>query len=174
VTSPAAELDGKGGGTKREEGEARMADAADVRQSGSELNRLLLAGVLVVTAFLVLLLISLYLLPAQRLQIPELQPTIRVARVADFPVGTGRVVSWGARVVLVVRRSAETYYAVQGTAPSDGCLLKWDEQGLQIVSPCTHLVYDLHGTVVTGLSTVPLRRYGVFVHGDVVYVKEAP
>lgn len=151
-----------------------MPDTVHVRESGSELNRLLLAGVLAVTAFAVLLVIALYLLPAQRLQIPELQPTIRVARVADFPVGTGRVVNWGARVVLVVRRSAATFYAVEGTAPSDGCLLKWDEQGLQIVSPCSHLVYDLHGNVVTGLTTVPLRRFGVFVHGDVVYVKEAP
>jgi nitrite reductase/ring-hydroxylating ferredoxin subunit len=149
-------------------------DTVDVLESGSELNRLLLAGVLVVTAFAVLLVMVLYLLPTQRLQIPELQPAIRVARVADFPVGTGRVVNWGSRVVLVVRRSAAMYYAVEGTAPSDGCLLKWDEQGLQIVSPCTHVVYDLHGTVVTGLTTVPLRRYGVFVHGDAVYVMEAP
>jgi nitrite reductase/ring-hydroxylating ferredoxin subunit len=151
-----------------------VSDTAQAPESGSELNRLLLVGVLVVTAFLVLVVFALYLLPAQRLQIPELQPMIRVARVDDFPVGTGRVVNWGSRVVLVVRRSDATYYAVQGTAPSDGCLLKWDEQGLQIVSPCSHLVYDLHGTVVTGLTTVPLRRFGVFVHGGVVYVKEAP
>jgi hypothetical protein len=31
-------------------------------------------------------------------------------------------------------------------------------------------VYDLHGNVVRGLSTVPLQRYEVFVRSGVVYV----
>jgi len=41
------------------------------------------------------------------------------------------------------------------------------------VSPCSYLVYDLHGNVVRGLTTVPLRRYGVFVREGIVYVTES-
>ena len=40
------------------------------------------------------------------------------------------------------------------------------------MSPCSYLVYDLHGNVVRGLTTVPLQRYGVFERQGAVYVRE--
>lgn len=114
--------------------------------------------------------IGLYLLPPEHLQLAELQPAYRVSREADFPVGTSRVVNWGERVILVVRTADQAYAALQGTAPTDGCILNWDPASLRVLSPCTYLVYDLHGNVVRGLSTVPLQRYAVFVRDGVVYV----
>lgn len=149
-----------------------MSDApsTDSRSGDLELNRILLLGVLGFTAVLVVLAATLYSLPTERLHIPELQPAVRVARVSDFPVGTGRVVNWGDQVILVVRRSEAGFFAVQGSAPTDGCLLNWDSEALRIVSPCDHLIYDVRGNVVTGLSTLPLRRYGVYQRDGVVYV----
>ncbi|HMA45299.1 MAG TPA: hypothetical protein VKO86_14845 [Gemmatimonadales bacterium] len=114
--------------------------------------------------------IGLYLLPPEHLQLAELQPAYRVSREADFPVGTSRVVNWGEQVILVVRTADQAYAALQGTAPTDGCILNWDPASLRVLSPCTYLVYDLHGNVVRGLSTVPLQRYAVFVRDGVVYV----
>lgn len=114
--------------------------------------------------------IGLYLLPPEHLQLAELQPALRVTREADFPVGTSRVVNWGEQVILVVRTADQAYAALQGTAPTDGCILNWDPVSERVLSPCTYLVYDLHGNVVRGLSTVPLQRYAVFVRDGVVYV----
>jgi nitrite reductase/ring-hydroxylating ferredoxin subunit len=114
--------------------------------------------------------VGLYLLPPEHLQIAELQPAFRVAREADFPVGTSRVVNWGDQVVLVVRTGDQTYAALRGTAPTDGCILSWDPASLRVLSPCTYLIYDLHGNVVRGLSTVPLQRYAAFVRDGVVYI----
>ena len=114
--------------------------------------------------------IGLYLLPPEHLQLAELQPVYRVAREADFPVGTSRVVNWGERVILVVRTAEQSYAALQGTAPTDGCILTWDPASQRVLSPCTYLIYDLHGNVVRGLSTVPLQRYAVFIRDGVVYV----
>lgn len=114
--------------------------------------------------------IGLYLLPPEHLQLAELQPAYRVTREADFPVGTSRVVNWGERVILVVRTAEQSYAALQGTAPTDGCILTWDPASLRVLSPCTYLIYDLHGNVVRGLSTVPLQRYAVFIRDGVVYV----
>ena len=62
---------------------------------------------------------------------------------------------------------------MQGTSPTDGCILRWDPESLRVVSPCAHLIYDLFGNVVTGLSTAPLQRYEVFVRGEFVYVTGA-
>jgi nitrite reductase/ring-hydroxylating ferredoxin subunit len=117
--------------------------------------------------------IALYVLPTAPLQIPELQPAIRVAREAEFPAGASRVVNWGERIILVVRSPDQGYVALQGTSPMDGCILRWDVDALRVVSPCSYVVYDLFGNVVTGLSTAPLQRYSVFVRSGFVYVTGA-
>lgn len=117
--------------------------------------------------------IALYVLPTAPLQIPELQPAIRVARDAEFPAGASRVVNWGERIILVVRSPDQGYVALQGTSPMDGCILRWDVDALRVVSPCSYVVYDLFGNVVTGLSTAPLQRYSVFVRSGFVYVTGA-
>ena len=135
-------------------------------------NEYLLGGVILLTLFTGLLILAGYLLPGSYLQIPELQPSVRMAAEADFPVGSSRVVTWGPRIILVVRFREQEYWALQGTSPLDGCILEWDAASQRVVSPCSHLVYDLRGNVVRGLTTVPLQRFGVFVRQGAVYVTE--
>ena len=116
------------------------------------------------------LILALYLLPGEHLEISELLPGVRVAREADFPVGASRVVSWGDRTVLVVRSGEQRFVGLQGTSPKDGCVLRWDLESLRVVSPCNYVVFDLQGNVVAGLTTTPLQRYVVFLRNGVVYV----
>lgn len=113
---------------------------------------------------------ALYVLPRENLTIPEIQPAVHVVREAAFPVGASRLVQWGERLVLVVRFEEERYFALQAVSPYDGCLLEWDEQSTRVISPCSHVVYDARGHVVTGLSTEPLRQYPVFTRAGSVYV----
>jgi nitrite reductase/ring-hydroxylating ferredoxin subunit len=153
------------------------ASAADppAEDSGSwraGFNEYLLGGVILLTLFTAFLILAGYLLPGDYLQIPELQPVARVAKEADFPLGSSRVISWGSRVVLVVHTGEREYSALQGTSPLEGCILEWDAVSLRVVSPCNFVVYDLHGNVVRGLTTVPLQRYGVFVRQGEVFVRE--
>jgi len=133
-------------------------------------NEYLLGGIAVLTVVLAVLITVAYLLPGDYLQIPELQPAVRVAEQTDFPVGASRVVTWGPRIVLVVHSAEREYAALEGTSPLDGCILNWDPVSLRVVSPCRFLVYDLHGNVVRGLTTVPLQRYMVFLRQGSVYV----
>jgi nitrite reductase/ring-hydroxylating ferredoxin subunit len=130
----------------------------------------LLGGLAALMLAGVVLGVALYLLPVPHLQLSELQPVLRVGRTADIPVGASRVVNWGERVILVVRTGEASYIALQGTAPTDGCILQWDSATLQVHSPCTYMAYDLHGNVVRGLTTTPLQRYSVFVRQDAIYV----
>jgi nitrite reductase/ring-hydroxylating ferredoxin subunit len=147
-----------------------MTEQSSERGTGLGFTEILLAGVILLILTGVGMATGLYLLPAKYLQIPELQPGARVAREADFPVGASRLVNWGDRIMLVVRRGEDEYFALQGTSPSDGCILQWDAESRRIVSPCTYVVYDLFGNAVVGLSRTPLRRYPVFVRGGTVYV----
>jgi len=130
----------------------------------------LLGGIVVLMVVGLALAAFLYLLPPERLQLAELQPAFVVAPEAQLPVGASRVVDWGQQVILVVRTGEKTYAGLQGTSPTDGCILDWDPTSLRVLSPCTYIVYDLQGNVVRGLTTVPLQRYPVFVRDGIVYV----
>ncbi len=130
----------------------------------------LLGGIVVLMAVALALTGLLYLLPPEHRQLEELQPAYVVAPQAQFPVGASRVVSWGQNVILVVRNGEQAYAGLQGTSPTDGCILDWDPTSMRVLSPCSYIVYDLQGNVVRGLTTVPLQRYPVFVREGVVYV----
>jgi nitrite reductase/ring-hydroxylating ferredoxin subunit len=143
---------------------------ADGPSSRLTFNGLLLAGVILSMAMAVGIAVLLYLMPADHLQLPELQPFARVAREAEFPVGASRVVNWGEQIILVVRRGEQEYFGLEGTSPTDGCILEWDAASLRVVSPCTYMVYDVRGNVVAGLTTTPLKAYPVYVRGGVIYV----
>ncbi len=130
----------------------------------------LLGGIVVLMVVGLILILFLYLLPPEHLQLAELQPAYRVATESEMPVAASRIVNWGDEIILVIRTGEGTYTALQGTAPNDGCILSWDATSLRVVSPCSYLVYDLHGNVVRGLTTVPLQRYPVFIRDGVVYV----
>jgi len=148
-------------------------NGADESGRGLGFNELLLGAVILFIVVGIALTVTLYALPGEHLEIPEVQPAVRVAQQADFPIGTSRMVRWGDRAILVIRATEGRYVAMQGTAPSDGCLLRWEEDALRIVSPCSHVVYDLEGRPVTGLSTRPLQGFPVFLRDAVVYVGRA-
>jgi nitrite reductase/ring-hydroxylating ferredoxin subunit len=137
-----------------------------------DFTELLLGGVIVLICTGVLLAIGLYAKPSEPLSNPELQPVIRIADEADFPVGSSRVRNWGDRAILVVRPDSLRYFALDGTSPADGCLLRWDPDALRVTSPCSYEVYDLRGAVVSGLSTRSLKEYPVSIRDGVIYVSE--
>ena len=132
----------------------------------------LLGGVILVMLTLGALAIVVFLLPARHAEAPEQASAATVSAEEDFPVGSSRVVSWGERIIIVVRRGERDYYALQGTAPTDGCILDWDVGSGRVISPCSNLAFDVHGNALSGLSTAPLRRYAVFLRNDVVYVTD--
>ena len=140
------------------------------RPLGAGFTDLLLVGVILLMLTGITIGIGLYALPTERLQLAELQPSLRVARVRDLPVGGSRVVNWGQRIILVVRSGEEQYFALGAVSPVDGCILQWDPDGMRVVSPCGYVVYEPGGNVVAGLTTEPLHRYGVVVRDGVVYV----
>ena len=140
--------------------------------SGWGFNELLLIGVILLMMTGIGLGTALYVLPTERLEIHQLDPTIRVARVAEFPVGASRIVNWGDQIILVVRSGEEQYSALQGTAPNNGCILRWDAESRRVVSPCSHLVYDLRGHVVAGLTIEPLKQYAVSVRAGIISVTD--
>jgi len=140
------------------------------RGRGRDPGTYLLNSLVVVVFLAALAMLVAYTVPPEHLVIPQKETTIRVARQEAFPVGSSRIETWGDQAVLVVRRGEAEYAALQAVSPVDGCLLRWDSEARRVVSPCGHVVYNLRGHAVEGLTTEPLQRYTVFVRNGIVYV----
>ena len=140
------------------------------RFSRFDFTEILLAGVILLIITGVALGIGVYVMPSEHLEVPELQPVVRVARETNFPIGSSRIRNWGDQAILIIRPDSTRYSALEGTSPADGCVLRWDPQALRVYSPCRYAVYDLQGAVVAGLSTQALKRYVVSVRDGVIYV----
>jgi len=130
----------------------------------------LLNSVLGVVFLIALAIAVIYTVPPEHLIIPQHEVAARVGRVEDFTVGSSRMVTWGEQAILVVRSGQSDYAALQGVSPVDGCLLDWDAEAMRVTSPCGHLLYNLRGQAVEGLTTEPLQRYDVFVRDGIAYV----
>jgi nitrite reductase/ring-hydroxylating ferredoxin subunit len=129
-----------------------------------------LAGLLVFGVAMGGLVFLLYALPQEPLVIPEVQASVRVANLDQFPPGAARIQRWGDRLVLVVRTRSGEVTAVEGTSPSDGCALRWDERLAQIRSPCSYQIYSPYGQVIAGLSNQSLRRYPVMIRDGTINI----
>jgi nitrite reductase/ring-hydroxylating ferredoxin subunit len=137
-----------------------------------DFTELLLGGVVLLMVTLGVIAAFFYSAPSQNLEIPEIQTMVRVAREADFPVGSSRVRNWGEEIILVIRPDSSRYFALQATSPVDGCILRWDPESTRVLSPCQYALYDLRGDVVVGLTTQALKSYTTSVRDGVVYVSD--
>jgi nitrite reductase/ring-hydroxylating ferredoxin subunit len=130
----------------------------------------LLNAVLGVVFLIAAAIAAIYTVPPEHLIIAQREVAVRVARAEDFTVGSSRMASWGEQAILVVRSGESNFAALQGASPVDGCLLEWDAAAMRVTSPCGHMLYNLRGQAVEGLTTEPLQRYDVFVRDGAVYV----
>ena len=117
-----------------------------------------------------LLIFLFYALPQEPLFIPEVEASIRVASLEDFPENTARLERWGQRLILVVRTSSGEVRALEGQSPSDGCVLEWDKVLSRIQSPCSYQIYNQYGFVVAGLDNRALRTYPVLIRDGVINI----
>lgn len=129
-----------------------------------------LAGLLTFAVAMGLLVFLLFALPQEPLVIPEVQASVRVAHLSQFPPNTARLETWGHRLVLVIRTETGEVTAVAGRSPSDGCALEWDERLSRIQSPCSYQIYSPYGQVIDGLSSQSLIRYPVLIRDSIINI----
>ncbi len=129
-----------------------------------------LAGLFTVVGALALLILFLFALPRAPLVIPATQDALNIGTLDDFPVNSSRLERWGSDLILVVRAEEYEVTAVAGVSPGDGCVLEWDEDTQQVLSPCSFEAYNHHGGVIDGLHDAPLSTYPVRIRDNNVYI----
>ncbi|MFC1791222.1 hypothetical protein ACFL0I_01995 [Gemmatimonadota bacterium] len=129
-----------------------------------------LAGLLVFGGAVGLIVFLFYALPQEPLVIPEVQASIRVGTLEDFPENSWRYQRWGSELILVIRTAEGEVTALEGRSPGDGCVLQWDTRLARVHSPCSYQIYNSYGYVIAGLDDRALRRYPVLERNGVINI----
>lgn len=111
-----------------------------------------------------------YLLPAQHQNASASDPTM-VGTVADFAVGTGKVVSVSDKPVIIVNTTAGGIKAFSAICTHLGCVVAWNAKKNVIQSPCHDGLFNpVTGAVVGGPPPRPLPAYELTIKDGKVYV----
>lgn len=111
-----------------------------------------------------------YLMPPARQGAGYQGPTM-VGAVADFPVGTGKVIPVDNRPVMVVNTSVGGIKAFSAICTHLGCVVDWDKKRGVIHSPCHDGLFNpVTGAVVGGPPPRPIPPYELVIKDGKVYV----
>ncbi len=109
-----------------------------------------------------------------------------VGSIADFPVGSTRLVSFAdagsapyagttSRSAAWLRRSDDkAFIAFAANCTHLGCPVRWEEQAQLFMCPCHGGVYYKDGSVAAGPPPKSLTQYRVRIYKDMVQVQTAP
>lgn len=111
-----------------------------------------------------------YLSPPASKSAADQGPTM-VGAVADFPIGTGKVVPVSNKPVIIVNTSAGGVKAFSAICTHLGCVVDWKKEKNLIVSPCHDGRFNpVTGAVVGGPPPRPLPAYELTIKDGKVYV----
>jgi len=100
-------------------------------------------------------------------------PDVVAAVAADgLEPGQARVVSDHERSVLLVRLAPDRFVALGAACTHEpDCRLVWDAARRLLTCPCHGDAFDIHGNVVRGPASLPLRSYPVERVGEELFVR---
>ncbi len=94
--------------------------------------------------------------------VPEASVNEAVAgTVREFKTGSGKIVKFGSRPVLLIRLSESEWRAFYAVCTHLNCTVQFQEGRNQIWCACHNGFYDLAGKVVSGPPPRPRRRPGL-------------
>ncbi|MBI5303875.1 MAG: Rieske (2Fe-2S) protein [Chloroflexi bacterium] len=111
-----------------------------------------------------------YLLPVSRQGVGYQGPTM-IGAVADFPVGTGKVMAVNDKPVIIVNTKAGGIKAFSAICTHLGCVVDWKKEKSAIISPCHDGRFNpVTGAVIGGPPPRPLPPYEIVIKAGKVYV----
>jgi len=97
---------------------------------------------------------------------------IDIGKVEDLEKDTGKIIKFGNKPVLVLRRSNGEYAAFGAICTHLDCIVQYRKDYGQIYCACHNGRYDLNGKNVSGPPPAPLQKFGVSIKGENVIVFE--
>lgn len=101
--------------------------------------------------------------------------SVKIGAVEDMEKESGKIIKFGNKPVIVIRKPEGEYIAFAGVCTHLDCIVQFRKDYGQIYCACHNGRYDLNGRNVSGPPPAPLKRFGVTIKDDqvIVYKEEA-
>jgi len=101
--------------------------------------------------------------------------SVKIGAVEDMEKDSGKIIKFGNKPVIVVRKPEGEYVAFAGVCTHLDCIVQFRKDYGQIYCACHNGRYDLNGRNVSGPPPAPLKKFGVTIKKDevIVYEEEA-
>ena len=83
---------------------------------------------------------------------------------------SGKIIKFGNRPVIVIRKPSGEYIAFGGVCTHLDCIVQYRKDYGQIYCACHNGRYDLNGRVASGPPPAPLTKFGVTIKDNEVIV----
>ena len=98
--------------------------------------------------------------------------SVKIGAVEDMEKDSGKIIKFGKKPVIVVRKPEGEYVAFAGVCTHLDCIVSFRQDYGQIYCACHNGRYDLNGRNVSGPPPAPLKKFGVTIKKDEVIVYE--
>jgi Rieske Fe-S protein len=95
---------------------------------------------------------------------------IKIGAVEDMEKDSGKIVKFGNKPVIVIRKQNGDYLAFGAVCTHLDCIVQYRKDYGQIYCACHNGRYDLNGRVASGPPPAPLTKYGVTIKNDEVII----
>ncbi|MBI2418690.1 MAG: Rieske 2Fe-2S domain-containing protein [Ignavibacteriales bacterium] len=109
-----------------------------------------------------------YLDPPKSKQVKVSQ--VNIGKSSDFEINSGKIIRFGEKPVLVIKKSNGEYAAFLAECTHLNCTVQFRKDLGQIYCACHNGKYDLNGKVASGPPPAPLTKYDVAIKGEEVIV----
>ena len=103
---------------------------------------------------------------AKELKISQLN----IGKSEDMAKDSGKIVKFGNKPVIVIRKSDGEYIAFSAVCTHLSCLVQYRKDFGQIYCACHNGKYDLNGKNISGPPPSPLDKYNVAIKNDDVFI----
>ncbi len=109
-----------------------------------------------------------YMIPPKQANISVNQ--VEAGSVSDFPKNTAKIVRFGRKPVIVIRKKSGEFIAMNATCTHLSCTVQYKPDSQVIWCACHNGLYDLNGGNISGPPPRPLTRMIAKVRNDKVIV----
>ena len=101
--------------------------------------------------------------------------SVKIGAVEDMAKDSGKIIKFGNKPVIVVRKKNGNYVALSAVCTHLDCIVQYRKDYGQIYCACHNGRYDLNGKNISGPPPAPLTPYAVKIVKDevIIHQKEA-
>ena len=95
---------------------------------------------------------------------------LNIGKSEDMPKNSGKIVKFGNKPVIVIRKAGGEYIAFSAVCTHLSCIVQYRKDLGQIYCACHNGKYDLNGKNISGPPPAPLPKYSVAIKKDDVFI----